>query len=419
VKTVRRLKDSPWPAVGVFITSVLVTILFWTILPSSFVINENSDYTAFYEPVARNILNGSGFVSRDGSPAIRVAPGYPVLLAATFKIAHLLEVPEQTILSIFTLFSMGLASVFIFMLAQSVWGLFPGLVSAVVWITYPLALWLTKQTNSEIPFLPVFYGGFYLFWYALCHKSHWSIYFLSGLIIGFAMLVRPIAIWAVLVMGTILWLVVSKIKSSFKLCLIMIMLLGNLVAIFPWEMWLYTRTGKVVPLRKASLKDSLTFAVNPKGYRRGVKVPQDVEVLMRSVMGRKHELRSPKGILSIMVEQLRTRPLAVVKLLAIKAVRSWYGTDSNRFENQILMLQIPYLVLILWGSRAAWKQGGIAKELAISVWLMTLYFWAMTIVAFSIVRYMVPAVGLLFVLVPGAFAKIGKLTLADSGIASR
>lgn len=399
-------RKSLWPVVGVFLASGLVTILFWRFLPARFQVNENSDYIRWYEPLARNILDGSGYVNTKGNPAIRVTPGYPYLLAAIFKIAHILTIPEQTLLSMFTLLSMGLASVFIFMLAQNVWGLFPGLISAVVWMTYPCALWLTKQPNSEIPFLPVFYGGFYLFWYALGRKSHWSIYFLSGLIIGIAMLIRPIAIGAVFVMGVILWFRVAEIKANSRLYLIVIMLLGNLVAVLPWEMWIYHKTGKVLPLRKSGfLYDSLTFAVDLKGYRQGVKVPEDVEELMRSLLNRNQELKSLKGGISIMAKELRIRPLAVAKLVFIKAFRSWYGTDSHRLESQIMILQIPYLVLILWGSRAAWKQGGICKELAIGVWLMTLYFWSMATIALSILRYMVPAIGLLFVLLPGVFVK--------------
>lgn len=399
-------RKSVWPVLGVFLASCLVTILFWRFLPARFEVNENSDYEAFYEPVARSILNGSGYVNASGSPAIRTTPGYPFLLAGIFKIAHLLTISEPTVLSMFTLLSMGLASVFIFMLAQNVWGLFPGLISAAVWMTCPFALWLTKQPNSEIPFLPVFYGGFYLFWYALTRKSHWPIYFVSGFIIGFAMLIRPIAICAVFVMGVVLWLGTAGIKASSRLCLIVMMLLGNLVAVLPWEMWIYSKTGQVLPLRKSGfLHDSLTFAVDLKGYRQGVKVPEDVEELMRSMINRKEELRSLRGIVSILAEELRLRPLAVAKLVFIKALRSWHGTDTHRFESQIMILQIPYLLLIVWGSRAAWKQGGVSKQLAISVWLLTLYFWSVTIMALSILRYMVPAMGLLFVLIPGVFIR--------------
>jgi len=64
---------------------------------------------------------------------------------------------------------------------------------------------------------------------------------------------------------------------------------------------------------------------------------------------------------------------------------------------------MAYLALVAWSIPLAWKQGGIYRVFAISALLTTLYFWVMTVLALSILRYMVPATGLLFVLV-GAFA---------------
>jgi len=43
----------------VFIASMIVTLMFWYVLPSSMLVNENSDYKAFYGPVARNLLRGA------------------------------------------------------------------------------------------------------------------------------------------------------------------------------------------------------------------------------------------------------------------------------------------------------------------------------------------------------------------------
>jgi hypothetical protein len=100
----------------------------------------------------------------------------------------------------------------------------------------------------------------------------------------------------------------------------------------------------------------------------------------------------------MLVQKLRTQPYTIAKFYAIKAARAWYGTDSGRFETSIMMLQIPYLLLIVLGSIAAWRRGGIAKRWAIGAWLIVLYFWGMTIIALSIVRYMVPVMGILFVL---------------------
>jgi hypothetical protein len=105
-----------------------------------------------------------------------------------------------------------------------------------------------------------------------------------------------------------------------------------------------------------------------------------------------------------MLEELRMQPLTVAKLFSIKIARSWYGTECQRFETPIMLIQTAYLVLILWGSRAAWRRGVDTKQLTVGIWLITLYFWGMTALVLSILRYIVPAMGLLFVLIPGSFS---------------
>jgi hypothetical protein len=402
-----------WSARVVFVNSTLVVLLFWITLPTTFQ-STNSDYIFLYEPLARNILEGRGFMRLDGEPVIACPPGYPLVLAGIFGFSHFLGLPEETAHSAFTLLSMGLTSAFVFMLARSIWGTFPALISSLIWTTYPFALWFTKLSGSEIPFMVVFYGGVYLFWYAQLRKSHaWSLYFSSGLLVGLAMLIRPIAIGVGFVMGTILWLIRRDMKVSLRLFLIIMILLGNLVAILPWEIWAYFTTGKIVALSTngtSTISNGLTFAIplDSKSYRQGVNVSQDIELLMRDFHARDSEMQSLGGAITVVKEALQSQPLTVMKLFALKVGRSWYGTDSNRLETLILLIQIPYLALIMWSSKAAWKQGGSAKQLSIGIWLIVLYFWGMTTISISTLRYMAPVMGLLFVLVSACFYKRGS-----------
>jgi 4-amino-4-deoxy-L-arabinose transferase-like glycosyltransferase len=406
---VAQLMQFSWSAGAVFVYSTLVTLLFWITLPTTFQ-NINSDYIFVYEPIARNILAGRGFMRLDGNPVMFCVPGYPLVLAGIFGFSQFLGLPEEAVHSAFNLLSMSLTSAFVFMLARSIWGSFPALISSLIWMTYPFALWLTKLPSSEMSFMVVFYGGFYLFWYAQLRKSHaWPLYFSSGLAVGFAMLIRPIAIGAGFFMGAILWLVRRDMRIHLRLFLSIMILLGVIMAILPWEIWLYSTTGKVVMLSTGgigTISGGLTFAIplDSRRYRQGVKVPKDIEVLMRDFHARDSEMQSLGGVITVVKEALQSRPLAVMKLFALKVGRSWYGTDSNRLETLILLIQIPYLALILWGSKAAWKQGGSAKQLSIGIWLIVLYFWGMTTISVSLLRYMTPVIGLLFILVSACFA---------------
>src|SRR6266498_90836 len=163
-----KFRKSAWLFAPVLLLSVLIVSIFWMVLPARFRATENTDYVYYYEPVARNILNGAGVVSSDGTTtAIRYPPGYPLLLTSVFFLSRQLRISEATGLSVFSILCMGLASVFIFQLTRSVWGILPALMSSLVWTTYPLALWYSQEPGTELPFIAIFYGAFCLFWYAL------------------------------------------------------------------------------------------------------------------------------------------------------------------------------------------------------------------------------------------------------------
>src|SRR6266436_6791394 len=67
-----------WLPLAILAASMLVTVSFWKVLPSSFRLNEGSDYVFSYEPAARNLLAGHGFSLEDENPVTVYPPGYPL-----------------------------------------------------------------------------------------------------------------------------------------------------------------------------------------------------------------------------------------------------------------------------------------------------------------------------------------------------
>jgi hypothetical protein len=366
-------------------------------------VNENSDYIGFYSPVAHNILAGDGITVHGGAPAIRTPPGYPLVLAGLFGVARLLNLSEDVAILALACVAMGVCSVLLYAIARSVWGAAPALAAPLMWMTYPFALWLTKQPNSEIPFLVAFYGAFAVFWFTLIKPGGggYCRYVLAGILIGGAALIRPIAIGAGVAFAAAVWLTRRDLSVPRRLGLVAALLLGNVAAVLPWEVWVYNRTGRAVLLGThgaASMLDGLTFAYGD--YRRQIKVPAEVRLSMEDARARSKELDSSGDILRFVAGQLRQRPIAVGEWLALKAARSWYGTDSGRHEAAILLIQAVYVAALLWATVAAWRRGGISRQLTVSVWVMVVYTWAMASLVLPILRYMVPALGLLFVLLP-------------------
>ena len=396
-----------WIPLAILAASVLVTVTFWKILPSSFRMNEGTDYFAYYEPVARNLLAGNG-LTLDGNPDVSHPPGYSLALAGVFKFSQVLQVSDAHALAAFAALCMGLVSVLVFSFARTMWGTLSGIIASALWMTYPFALWLTKQPNSELPFMVVFYGGLLLFWHAVARRiDAWPIYAICGFLFGLAMLIRPFAIGIGLTMAIVVWLVRPSLSKHSRLLVMIALLIGNTAAVLPWEIWAYSQTGKVILLGTGGaggIRDGLTFGAERKDYREEGNYSPAVSEVMSDFRENLKGTKSLREVVGAVATETRAHPLGVAKLFLLKVARSWYGTDSLRKEAWILLLQLTYLFPLIWCVRKVWLQGGMRRRFALGVLVMVMYFWAMSVIGTSLLRYTVPVTGLIFVLMSGAFS---------------
>ena len=139
---------------------------FWLVLPSAYRVSETTDYTTFYEPVARRILAGEGITTESGAAALRTPPGYPIILAGVMGASHATRIPEPIALDVLALICVAISSLFLHLIARGIWEGWMALVPCLGWSTYPLALWLTKQPNSELVFTPVLFAAAFALWKA-------------------------------------------------------------------------------------------------------------------------------------------------------------------------------------------------------------------------------------------------------------
>ena len=340
---------------GLFVMTLLVSAAFWAVLPGEYRENQSSDYLLNYEPVARAIAAGQG-ITQDGAIAMRYPPGFAIVLAGTFRLGDALGVGDAAMLVALRLLCAGLSVVLVYGLARLVWSPGLALLPALAWMTYPFFLWLTKQPNSEVPFIPVLYAGIYLFWRAALRGYRgpraWAHYLGAGALLGAAMLIRPAAIGLSLVAAIILMaVVIAPVRS--RLAYAALVILGSILVILPWEAAVYAETGEIIPLSSGgamTIHDGLTFLAVPKEYRREVAVPADVADLMWTIHERRDETATTGGVLRVIAEEARAAPSAFAKLMGIKVVRSWYGIDSRILEMPTIALQLVYLALIGWGS---------------------------------------------------------------------
>ncbi|MEL7061706.1 MAG: glycosyltransferase family 39 protein [Acidobacteriota bacterium] len=394
-------RPGPWLAAG---WTVALHLLFLVALPTQLAVNESTDFTTFYRPVAENAWSGAGWTDRDGQPAVRYPPGFPLLLVPVMAVGG-----GPGALAVFVGLCVGVAGGALFFWARHATDAVTAGLVALAFASYPVWLWATKQPNSELPFLSLFFLALVAWWRANASRR-WPAWALAaGALVGAAALVRPIAVGLALPLAVValLWRQAPRWR---RIAAVGLLLAAQLLTVAPWVVWMHEQTGRWMPLSsggKLSVLDGLTFAVDP-----GVEPPpwlsDDVETLMREIGASRAALGSTHDVLTHVARRAASDPAPVAQLLAIKAVRAWYGTESMRLDPWIAAVQAIYLALASFGMVLLWRAGGERRRLALAILFVVGYFWGMTILVLSILRYMLPAMALLMVPVAVAVGRMAQ-----------
>ena len=398
------------------VAALVVTLAFWILLPLPLAGGDLPDYANVYRPTAQHLAAGLGLVDSDGRPAVTYPPGLPLLLAGVLTASRELAIPESAaVFGLLLVLSMA-AAVLVFLLGRDLWGTIPALFATAVWITYPLTLWTWRHPASEPVFIPVLLLAVLLFWHSLAApRVSRPRMFLVGALVGLATLIRPAAVGLGLVLALFLWCVTRGRQSrGSRVILVVALLAGNLLVLAPWEAYVLAKTGRPVVVTVngvPSVRDGLTYAADDKGYRQATWTPAGARRVMTDLHAVFGEMDSYSSVVRELGGELLDHPVGVAELLLLKVARSWYATDSGQLEIPILLMQIVYLMLIVYASWMAWRRGGHYRTFVVLAWLIVGYFWLMTIMVVSMLRYMVPAMALLFVLLgalPGLHASLRR-----------
>lgn len=394
-----------YASIVVFSVTIVVVLLFWTVVPGGWTAAGATDYQRYYLPVAQNVRDGRGLVALEGEPAVRYPPGFPLLLAGLFQAACWTGTSGELWIRGFTLLAMGGTAVILYFLARMIVGTWGSLGTVVLWMTYPFNLWLTRQPSSEILFFPLFYTA--LLFVGKILWGDWRRYWTAlgaGMFMGGAILVRPIALFGGGLLAVTLFALCWRKGTRHWGTIAALILGGNVLVLLPWEIWVWQKTGQWIPVGTVgseAMRDGLTCALVTKGYRNRLDVSPPMAELVETAVQQwqQGELETSGEIVWFLAGQFEQRPLSVLRLVGWKMARAWYGTDAqHKGEQWILMIQVGYFFLIAWGGYHLWYSGNVGREWIFVSGVLVLYFWAMTTISLSILRYMVPVTGLLFVL---------------------
>lgn len=383
-----------------FAIGVVTILLFQRYAPASLYDVGNNDFMTRDMPMAVLLAAGKDLNMDNGV----VAVGFPLIIAAILKLTGWLGIPFTVGMQAFQVVCMGLTVVWVYLLANLFWGARPAWAAALAWSTYPFVLWLAGQFSTEMAFMVFFLAGIWFLGQSMmCGHRRGLGYFGAGVLFGCAMLIRPAAL-VIPFLVAIMTLLRAGVTRRKRLELAALVLFGSIVIIAPWEWLVWTKTERVVLISSGDLPvmlEGMAFDAQGKSYREAVVVEPDVRALMERAKREGAQLKSFSAIANFFQVEMQTNPFGVIKFFLLKAGRSWYGTDSMRYESLIVPIQLFYLACGALGLARAWRMSPGTRELALIFLVLILYFWAMTLLVLPILRYMIPAMGLLIVLLPG------------------
>jgi 4-amino-4-deoxy-L-arabinose transferase-like glycosyltransferase len=377
------------PALAVF-ACLLAHLVFVALLPPAQRVNESTDFSTFYLPVARAWAEGQGLVI-DDALAVRYPPLYPLILGSLLALLTPMGFGDAAVIDILQALCIALTGLALFRLARLIIGERLALATTVAWALYPPFLFLGKQPNSELPFLPLLLLAIDLVWRARAaavalKPGAWALATAAGAAAGLAALCRPIA-FALALPIALAFLLDRSPQRGRRLNVALAFTVTLVATLTPWQLALHQQEGGFTLMStggKLGILDGLTYATKVADPP---AMPAAALELSRRVHANRVHLRS----IGAMGAFLREQPAGeVAALAAIKAARAWYGTDSLRYERVLMALQAPLLLALAWAAAVLWRQGGEDRAFLLMVLALIGYFWGMTVIALSILRYLVP-----------------------------
>ena len=391
-----------------FLGSATLTAVFLLVAPDSLGPAGANDYEGYYRPAAESLLRGDGY-RLNGEVNLHNPPGYPYVLVVLYALAELSGASQLAWVTVFSVLCTAASTVVAHAVARRLFGDRTALVAAALFATYPLTLVMASYRFSEVPYTLALLLVLLATVRALQSRRRLFAWALgAGLLCAAAALVRPAAIGLALPVGlAVLLCRGGPAALRARVVAAALVVLGFVAGVAPWEAWVYAKTDRVIALSEVGPEAAVVGVIvgaRGEALEPGdpVFVPEAVRAMSRRILADRDSLQGTGDVLRRVAEE----PAGdVAQLVAGKAVRAFYGTDSFKLEPLILLVQLPYLALMGAGLLVARRSGQpLARWSPVLFALVLAYSWVVTLSALSIVRYMAPALALLTI--PAAAAGI-------------
>jgi 4-amino-4-deoxy-L-arabinose transferase-like glycosyltransferase len=396
------------PSLTVMLSAAAVFTAFLAAVPSPFrAQRELTDYDLYYRPLAESLLHGRGWVPLAGVSPLHVPPGYPYILVVVYRLADVVGVSQATAVTAFTVLAMAAAAVVVFLLARTLFGVTAAWVAAALWTTYPVNLLIASYRFSEVPYTLVLLTLLLVLVSALKHQRRLLVSsVVIGSLVGLAALIRPAAIGLTVPITAAILLYRWGIRLRARLAASVLVFAAFLLSVAPWQVWASHKAGRAVLLTDAGVSDvweGLSVGARPDLENgKPFLLPGGVLAMSRQMQA----IRPPPATWGNVSAALAQKPFGTVaEVVATKAIRTFYATNTLKLEPLILLVHLPYLALFGAGMVCALRRGDPLSRWCVALFSLVVgYSWVITMLVLSILRYISPALGLLAI--PGSLAVI-------------
>ncbi|WP_046755619.1 glycosyltransferase family 39 protein [Kordia jejudonensis] len=378
-----------------FILYALAHIVFYKM---GILSSESQDYTA---PVESLINNGS-FLDETGFLWNKTPPLFPLWLYIQYQIAVFTGIPQILLTSLFSIVITLFSGHFIYKIVRLVFSENERMarLAMLLFLSCPFIIYATYKPLSLVPFCVLLYASLYYLLKYLFYDKDYKQLIISSVLLGLALLTRPIGILIPLIYALVCIIYLFKHK---KRAFVSIAIIASVIAltIAPWTAYNYAKSNQFVLLSSHgvnSIKDG--FNLSNKFYREKIEVSEDVSMISNSFYEQREEVQNLGDVLTFLGKKWEEDKGALLNFYLFKAQRVWYGLDSqnSKKERYIKIISILYIILFITGSVLIFRQKNKQYSwLLISILLITFYFWGMAIVVVPLLRYMLPSIGLFMI----------------------
>lgn len=367
---------------------------------------EMHDFGDYTEQVDNLLYTGS--LIKDGKVLNRYPPLYSLLVYCSVRISKLSGLKLSLSLFLLAAFFIAISTAIIGEIANLLYqnkllAFFAGL----LYTTHPYILQGLTKTMSVTPFMSMLYLSLFVYYLLFTKEKHNLFYpILIGILLGLAMLIRPIGLFLPFVFSIFVFIHFKKLVIYKKLLISVIILGSSLITILPWQIVNFVHDQKILLSSDevSSILDGVRF--NNDRDKKHIDLPIDVDSLAIKLSTSGITTRS--DFFKFVYSEFVNQPVTMIKLILIKAVRSWYGVfsqDSQKEKIKLIIFIIYFLLVFIGISKISFKDKRWLAFLTSNI-LLILYFWGLIILVVPLARYLYPIFGLVVIFIPAIFKKV-------------